>query len=350
MEPVSMRLQLDVSAGRYFVGENFPITVRIVNPNPYDVYLSGFDFGALEPHTEIAFPGRQEFEDISRGGTISAMGGPPLRISAKASIEHRRLVYSGTRLDGAHWLAMPAGMYRMRLRSTVGAVRPGDPRRYVAVNWASQEVQFTLIVPRGHDLAALGFLGEKARQLAQHMSDPNPHKTDMTRLRLIFWKEFVERFGDSAYAPEIRLELATLLKQEIGEKQSAFYKDAEMIALLDECLQFCIEQGGAYADPFVWWKADHGGNYTLEFALIHNRGGLLKVIVEAIDRKYPNDEAAKLFRKVLVVGTTESLEAARPAVKELTERFPKSDYVRMAEEALRNLERTYSAARENERP
>jgi len=70
----------------------------------------------------------------------------------------------------------------------------------------------------------------------------------------------------------------------------------------------------------------------------YKRFDLLRRIVQGIDDKYPEDEAPKLYRQVLVVGATESVEKARLLAAKLAERFPESRYVRSANSLLDWLE------------
>ena len=339
VDPISMRLELEVGAARYYVGENFPITVRIANPNGFDVYLAGFDFGALEPHTEIAFPGQAEFEDFSLGGTISAFGGPPVLVPARGRLEDRRLVYSGTKLDMGHWVLMSPGVYRLRMRSTAGAVSPGESPRYTGVDWTSEEIQLTLISPSGPDLLAFQFLGEKARQLAQHMSDPDPNKPDVTRLQLSFWREFLERYADTVYAPEIRWRAAKLLLGEIGGQWSPLYNDREMIDLWEKCLTFCLGRDGAYAEAFVKLRKDEVTNDQMDLAEQFHRFDLLKKVIAGIDRKYPEDGEGILYRRAIIAGETESPAEARKLLESLLERFPAGFYSKHAQHLKEGIDR-----------
>ena len=58
---IPMRLELDVNAPSVVVGENFPVTVRVANPNPFQVDLPRFAFGYDNPELEVSLDGGKSF-------------------------------------------------------------------------------------------------------------------------------------------------------------------------------------------------------------------------------------------------------------------------------------------------
>ncbi len=343
-DPVPMRLQLDFDGQRYLVGENFPIIVRIINPNTYSVYLEGFEFGRLEPHIAMAFPegivfpGEEEFFDISLGGMISAMGGPPVLVPARGDLQHRRLVYIGTKLDMGHWVLMPPGTYRVQVKSHVSAVTLDEPRRYTKVDWTSEVLAFTLTMPTGRDAAALEFLRQKANELAEHERTPEPGFRRV-RFELSVYPQFLERFPDTIYAPEIRWRVAKLLDDELGNDRIAEQDVPQMLELWEQSLTFCLERGGAYAEEFVHLRKDEPTNHQMELAERLRRFDLLKRIITAIDRRYPDDEAGILFRRAIVAGHTESPGEARKILQSLVERFPDDPHAKNAGNMIESIDR-----------
>lgn len=345
IEPIPMHLEVEISDDIYYVGENFPITIRIVNPHAFDVFLGGFQFGPLEPHTEIGFPEGtvfpgegHEFVDISLGGTISAMGGPPILVPARGRLEHRRLVYSGTKVDMGHWVLMPAGRYWIRMRSYVGAVVRGEPKGYAKVEWTSDVVEFMLKMPVGRERTALEFLRRQAEKLAEHQRNPRPGFRSIW-FKLGMYRQFLERFSDTVYAPEIRWETAKLLYEELGNKRIPEDEVADMVDLFDECLTFCLEQGGAYAEEFIDWDMKIGGNRYLDFAVTHERWALVDQVLESLDRRHPENEAAKILRRARVTGHRESAGAARRMLETVIEKFPEHRCAEAARKQIENIDR-----------
>lgn len=192
-------------------------------------------------------------------------------------------------------------------------------------------------MPVRRDLAALEFLRHQTAELSEHQRSPECGFSSI-RFQLGMCSQFLERFSDSAYAAEVRWRLAKLLPGEIFDQWSPLHDNPEMVELWDECLTFCLDKGGAYAEEFLSWNMDIGGNLALNRAREHKRGDLVKRIVEELNRKYPKDEEAALYRRVIAVAETESLEKARKVAASLAERFPKGTYSLKADELLKGLE------------
>jgi|GEM_PF-2125753 len=355
-EPVPMRLEVDIPSDRYYVGENFPVAIRIVNPNSFDVFLGGFDFGPLEPHTEIGFPEgtvfpeearhleNEEFVDISMGGTISAMGGEPVLVPARTHIEQRRLIYIGTKLDMGHWVVMPPGTYRIRFRPTMGAVTPGQPRGYPKVNWSLDVQEFFLTMPGKRDREALEFLRHQVQVLIERERDPvagsrsPPYKLDM-------YRQFLARFSDTTYEPEIRWRTAKLLVEKLGNGWVPDEGVESMLDLLENCLTFCLERGGAYAEDFLEWHVEGGGSNVFEYVGMHCRHELFELLIRKLDERYPADEEASTYRRIVELIVTEKFNAGRVAAEAFKTKYPDSKYRRHIEGALRSLERRASTNR-----
>ena len=190
------------------------------------------------------------------------------------------------------------------------------------------------------------------KQLTEYRKAPmDVHReTPVSVFRAHLFREFLERYPDVAYTPEIRWELAKLLPNEILSQWSALHDDPEMVDLFEECLTFCLDQGGAYAKEFLWWDMDKGGNRSLRLASKYKRFDLLKRVVRELDQKYPGDAEARLFRRFVVVRETESIEAARRVAETLREQFSEGKYAKSAARTLFWLDRRESGKDRAESP
>lgn len=327
---IPMRLELEIESDIYVVGENFPIRLRMVNPNPFDVSLRGFEFGYDRPRLELSIPGEDEFRAFPRGAHNSAMRRMPVTIPANSAIERHRVLYRNFARD--QWF-MPPGRYRLRGTSDLSAVRvEGHDGRW-RVDWTSQVATFILRMPTGRERQALEFLRERWSDFHHNLSRLEPG-FDPTNDSLKIRRDFLERYEDSLYAPEIRWEIAKLLPNEILDQWSPLHDNPEMVDLFEQCLTFCLDQGGAYAEELLRWDMDKGGNRSLRLASKYKRFDLLKRIVKELDQKYPGDAEASLFRRFVVVRETESIEAARRVAETLREQFPEGKYTKRAADNL----------------
>ena len=71
----------------------------------------------------------------------------------------------------------------------------------------------------------------------------------------------------------------------------------------------------------------------------HRLPALLKRLAAEVDRRMPEDEGGILYRRLMVVGNTESYAAAQKVYETLKERYPETQYARMAELTMRSLAR-----------
>jgi len=320
-QTLPMRIELQVDKALYYVGEDFPITVRIANPNGFDVYLRGFEFGPLEPRLMIRFPTEDDFQDFSNAGTISPFGGPPVVIPASGYIEHRRLVFIDTRIYGGHWTLMAPGTYRMRFDSSLTSVRRDNESDSAKIAWGLDEIGITLMMPSGRNALALEFLRGKATELAEQERNPRQgFETDRYKLR--FYGEFLDRFGDTVYAPEIRWELTKLAAHELQDPHGPLYRDKQLADIFGQCLTYCLDRGGAYSDEFLRWELNRGGSQIMELLKQLGQFELFKRMADELDRKYPTDEEGKLLRRVWIEALTGDEDKARKIGQDLSDRFP----------------------------
>jgi len=341
-QSVKMRLEIELDHPTCRVLENFTLKVRVVNPNRFPVILPGFEMGYSEPEIHLVLENGETIR-LYYGTTDSTRTKIPIPVPAGGVLESHRFLFS----DFSHerWPVEP-GVFVLCGKTHISSCRLTLDGEQVPIEWEIPEISVRVEGTQGKDREAMQFLTDRL----QDDGSKEGRKRVASTHRIRIFGEFLERFDETVYAPEIRWELSKLLKQEIGERQSPYYKDLKMIALLDECLRFCVERGGAYAEEFTRWDATRGDNYNFEFALMFGRLELLRQLVGAIDARYPDDTAAKLYRKVGVLGVTESMVTASAALKELEDRFPESEYVGKACMALRSIERSREAEKNDKTP
>ena len=153
------------------------------------------------------------------------------------------------------------------------------------------------------------------------------------------YDEFLRRFPDSSYASAIRWELVKLLQREIGDQWSPLHNNPGMVDLWEECLKSCFDRGGAFAEEYIDWDMKIGGNRYLDFAVTHERWALVDRILEALDRRHPENEAAKILRRARVTGHRESAGAARRMLETVIEKFSEHRCAEAARKQIENIDR-----------
>ncbi len=329
---IPMQLEIQLDSPQCVLFENFTFKVRILNPNPFEVTLPGFNMGYIEPEVHVRGPDG-EYHRLYYGAMDSAWTPVPVTIAPKGKIERHRFLYS--HFNHERWPNEP-GVFTLRGKTQISSGRLVPDGEDILIDWEIPQVTVRVEPNSFKDRQAMDFL--KLRMAANRNEQ---EKKSLSAFRARIFSEFLDQFVDSAYAPEIRWELVGLLPEAIGERQSPLYKDPKMKDLLEECLTFCLDRGGAYAEDFVSWNKDRidGGRAVLEFALINQRPALLKLAARKIDEKYPDDKAGKLYRQVLVKSMTGTIDEARAVATELSERFPETAYAREVSGFLENLER-----------
>ena len=332
-EVIPMYLEVVMDEETLMVYENPAFAVRIVNPNDYEVTLRGFNMGYVEPQIHLLLDSG-ETRRFHSGGTDSALTSGTVTVPPRGSLSFHRFL-----ADYVGWPRWPSepGVYRLVGRSTFStAARGGDVERR-KLEWSSPAVEFRVVPGSPEDLEAIGYLRDQLveYQEANRKGEAPAHGA----FRVNLFCEFLERYGETAYAPEIRWELAQLLTDELGNRRIPEEDLTDALDSFEEAVSFCLDQGGAYTEELLVWKMDRGASQVMELAGQYERWELLKRIARELDLKYPDDEAAKLYRRVFVVGRTESAAKARKVYEELAGKHGGSDYVKRAASTLRYLER-----------
>ncbi len=331
-ENVRMKIELVLDDSTCVVLQNFGLTVRIVNPNSFAVTIRGFTMGYIQPEIHVLL-GNEETMHLRHGAHDSAWTGTPITIPPEGVLEQRRFLFEESSYA---WPGEP-GSFELVGHLDVSTARVGPKGQDHQIVW-DQPAAKLRVRPQGlRDRLAMEFLQQRLQEYDDAIRLGRAEKVNIFRAML--FREFLDRFGDTAYAPEIRWETARLLAGLLGNRAIPPEELEGMLDLFEKCLTFCLLKGGAYAEEFVKGDPRRAGYEVLELALIHRRAELFKRIVEEVDRKYPDDEEGILFRRLVVTGLTESLDKAREQAAALRERFPDGQYLRHLDSVLRQLER-----------
>jgi hypothetical protein len=338
---ISMRLDVEVNAPRVVVRENVPVTVRVVNPNPFPVELPRFAFCYEHPELQVSGDGDNDFISIgSRGGYLSNPR-DVLSVPAEGSVSFARLLDDG--FDYLRW-PMEPGTYYLRAYTPGGRGRAKGEENSVPIDWEYVPVRVDVRSSSALDRRAMDFMGERLRAYRRlnRAGKAEPYATFRERL----YTEFLERFPESTYAPETKWHLAKVLADRLGshdvpEEEAARERWA---ALFKECLGFCLERGGPYAEPFVNWKPVPGGSGAFHYALSNRLFEAAEMLADALDRRYPNDMAAKRYRRGLIAYKRGSMAEAEKHFAVIEKESPENPYAR----DIRHLRRTIERAREGD--
>jgi hypothetical protein len=330
---IPMRLEIILDSPECVAFENFTLKARMVNPNDYPVMLFGFKTEYIAP--EIHVLGRDgEWHQVFYGTVHSSFDPPAVTIPAQGFLERHRFLFNG--FSWERWPVDP-GVFELRAKTHLSrAALAEDGPRY-KIDWTYPPVQVRVGGQTVRDRMAMNFLRTRLMDHAEAARKGDAKPTGVFRIEL--HREFLDRYPDVVYAPEIRWELAKLLLNEVSSQWSPLHDDPEMVDLFEECLTFCLQKGGAYAEDFLKLGSYSRARSAMELATKHKKFDLVKRIVKELDKKYPEDEAAILNRRVHVLAETESVEKAWPVARTLAEKFPDSKYARSATRYLEYLER-----------
>lgn len=339
--PIPMRLELHLVKDTCVVYENFPLTIRIVNPNDFSVTFRGVNFDYyIEPEIYLLWPGEDDML-LRYQASVSALTNIPITIpGGEALVIHRFLWIDN--LAALWWPNEPGTFQRQPkfgFRVRTPAIDGWQP-----VDWERPIVELRVQAPSPLDRQASTWLYQRFEKQYREKTPPGiARNVNLDRIRM--YDEFLRRFPDSSYASAIRWETVKLLQDKLGNRAIPADDVEQMVDLFDECLTFCLKQGGAYAEEFLTWYADAraGGSEVLELAFMHGRGALFKRLVEGIDRKYPDDAEGILYRQVIVAGLTESMEETDKIAQTLKNRFPNSRYARHLPRLLRQIKKQRKA-------
>ena len=336
---IRMRIELELDERECVVLQNPTLRMRIHNPNDFAVILPGFTMGYIEP--EIHFLADGKWRRAYYGAMDSAWHHGTVAIPARGVLEHHRFLFNG--FSWERWPISP-GVFQLRAQTHLSRARLNAEGSWISVEWTCPTTEMRVIPQTRRDRLGMDFL--RAGITERRAVDAGPDEDPSSNVfRIGLYREFLNRYPDVAYAPEIRWNLVRLLAAEIDSQHSVLAGDAEMLDLFAECLTFCLNRGGAYSAEFLDWDLDAGKYAFTELAMKHDRVDLLKRIVDQLHGKYPKDEEARLYRRVLVAGVTESIEQARTIAKTLDQRFPNGKYARHSASLLRSLERNESRAK-----
>ena len=332
---VKMRLEVEVEASRVVVGENFPVTIRVVNPNPVQVDVRGFLFAYDNPMLEVSLDGGESFICIHIGPDYWSNNRDVLSAPAKGSVSFTRLLYHV--FDDERWPMEPGVCYLRSCQPGTSGRRQGE-ENWVRVDWESVPVRIDVRGPSALDRRAWQFMAERLKTYGRRNRAGTAEPLVAFREQL--YTEFLERFPESVYAPEIKWHLAKVLARRLGhhdvpEEEAARERWA---ALLKECLGFCLERGGPYAEPFVTWEPNARPFGPFQYALSSGLFEVGEMLADALDRRYPDDAAAKRYRRGLIAYFRGSMGKAQEHFEVVEKEFPESPYAEDARRMQRSIE------------
>ncbi|UCC31909.1 MAG: hypothetical protein JSU86_06450 [Phycisphaerales bacterium] len=329
---VQMRLELELDRLTCVVHENLAFKVRMFNPNQFPVELRGFEMDSyIEPEVHLLLEDGKTLH-LRHHPSDSAWTRTPVTIPGGGLLEKHRFLWN----DNIASLAWPEhpGTFELRLDTHLSTARLVGESERRQIDWERPIAELRVRPAGPLDRQASDWLRGRLEEEQRRKTVPGIAR-DVTAERIRIYAEFLDRFPDSAYAAAIRWETAKLL---VGH-ESTLKDEPVMVDLFDECLMFCLERGGAYAEEFVEWDRNRGGNGYLNLAIKHERWTLVKRIVDALDHRHPEDEAGKLWRHALVVGLRESGDAARRILKTIVEEFPEDRYAEAARGRIQDIDR-----------
>ena len=334
---IPLRLEISMDQPTCVIHENFPITLRIVNPNDFPVNVPGFAMGYVEPAIELILEGGRTANLRSKRGD-SAYRGTPLTIPPNGELTRSRFVFDDN--VGCLWWPDESGVFSIQARFTLGDV-PVEQRVHPAgaVHW-ERPIARVRVEPGGSsDRRAWDLLEHQLITYEESLrnSTTDAESSDIRKIRL--YGEFLERFGDSTYAAAIRWETGRLLERVVGNRGFMENEIEPMVDLLEECVTYCLDRGGAFAEEFLVWEPSRGDNPLIEIAAQHRRWALFKRMIQELDAKYPDDEAAIRYRKVLLSAAFDSMEVLEQEIAKYQARYPEGIYLRNPNGIVRSFAR-----------
>lgn len=239
-----INVTLEVPQESIIPGENFPIRFTIQNPHPFAIYFS--HVGYEQPHLYAA-TGDEELCRVGRAGGVNpdAVISPVLEPDESATAE--LLIF--IRHTGLNRFE-PEGGYTLRLRAG-GAIHgyriDNNTRERVTFRCMSNEVQIPVRVMTPTEEQARIFLQHRREQIAAQLPGDLVPWAKQLPVRIEFYQSFLERFGDTPYAKEVRVVLGSRVREHIAEHRKEKEVVDEYEPLLVQCIMDCLAQGPAYA-------------------------------------------------------------------------------------------------------
>lgn len=340
---IRMRLEIDLVDPTCVAHQNFAFTVRIINPNDFEVILRGFEMDSyIEPDVQVMRDG-VEIIRLRNRARDSAFTGHSVTIPPQGRLEKRRFAWQ--EILGSKWWPDQPGIYEIQARLGVNQVRLDGNGPQHPIDWEMTPILLRVHSPGVIDRRAWDWLEPRLDEYERSLRDPSPHAEDVNVKLIRLYGEFLERYSGSVYAAAIRWETGRMLMHMLRSRDIPNSDVPMMVDLLEECVTYCLNRGGAYADEFVEWDASRGGNGLVEIAIVHRRWELLSRLLKAFDEYYPQDEEGKLYRRILSAGAASSMDDARRAGDDYLLKYPDGRY-RNIEGVLRVFARQRGIASE----
>jgi hypothetical protein len=317
-----MRLELVLDDARSFVHQNFSFAVRIVNPNNFPVTFRGFEMDSyIEPRLLwIRKDGRTQ--RLYYGGAGSAWTNTSRTVGPGESLSKQRFLWKEN--FASLWWPNEPGEVTLQLETSLSSAVKGEEDIPITVVWDRPIVSVLIEAPDGANSEAWEWLEQRFRDYEGAAASGTLEEGGLGIQMIGIYSKFLDRYPDSAYSPAVRWETAQLIA---NLHQDIKATDAEPILdLFTECIEFCLEREGAYVDPILEWIPKRGGNRYLTVLMWKNKWSTFTRLIEKLDRQHSNDEEGRVYRRLLRLGATGTIEDIRSAADEYRRRFPESSF------------------------
>ncbi|RMH34761.1 MAG: hypothetical protein D6690_10040 [Nitrospirae bacterium] len=334
--PIPMRIELILDSPTCIVHENFAFRMRVVNPNDFPVIIPGINLDYYVEPTIYWVRDDQEDMVLRNEPTVNPWTRFPIIIAAGQALEIHRFLWHDQGVT-LRWPGEP-GVYMLQPQFNVQVRLEADGEWY-PIAW-DRPIAEVRVLPMGPlDRRAWAWLEPRLRAYDEWLRNPKPSRENVGVEKVRIYGEFLKRFPDCTYARAIRWETAKLLARLLGNDAIEGDAVAKMVDLFEECFTFCLKQGGAYAEEFLEWNMDRGGNRAMSLGLRYRKYNLVRSLLSALDERDPGDRAASGYRWAILSGYEQSAGVARTQLARLIRGFPKSQYAAPAQKLIDAIDR-----------
>lgn len=343
LRTVHMNIVLTLDAESCAPGENIVFDMRIENPNPFDIALGYFTFGDEQP--EIHVRTLLETAKAMPRDPDCSTGNPEVVIPANGSMSRKRFAFVSFSPFYCPWREEP-GTYVLGPRMGVGFAHAGETK--LRIEWNSNEVRLRVRTPTAREDSAIAMLHEGYQSCTEGRSRQRwPFLVDCFA---DVYGQFLQDYNDTPYAPQVHFAYVRVALDAVGNRQISSEFLPKVVDQLAKSMTYCLDAAGVYAEPLLQWDLSIGGSHALGFANRHKQFTLAERLAEELDRKYPEDAHARLYRRMSIAGAKGDEGEARRVAEELLATGDANYYTDRARWRLKGFDAlTVEQAREQER-
>ncbi len=342
-QSVPMRIELLTSHNSCITHQNFPVTMRITNPNASPVVLPGFAIDSyIEP--EIGVRQNDKLLMTIRSGAKASVGTRiPITIAAGQSIEATRFIWRSS-TGALKWPDKPGTFeleFHLQFVNHVHFAGESQPRN---IEWDVRRTVMRVESPDTQSGAAWGWLEGKLQNLERSLLSSATSANSYQRQKLQIYRDFLVRFSESVYSDAIRWESMGLFFSQLDSGALPAAEQAELLSSFENCVRSCLDKGGVFSERLLNWDPERGGSQAIEIAARFERWELADRLILAIDTKYPDDIEAIKYRSVLSAAIRNSMSAAELKADTYKASHPNGLYSGSVDGMLRFLRRAHNKA------